>query len=67
MSHNIPCLEVIERCTHPAMSMDNMQNLMTTFLVLFVSLMYSLLSRFDSDHLLRLDSLHFLLHQVRVE
>ena len=65
MSHNIPCLEVIEWCTHPAKSMDNMQNLMTTSLVL--GLMYSLLSSFDSDHLLRLDSFHFLLHQVRVE
>ena len=66
MSNNILCLEVIESCTHPAHFMYNMQNLMTTFLVLFVSLMYSLLSRFDS-HLLRLDSLHFLLPQVRVE
>ena len=53
--------------THPAKSMDNMQNLMTTFLVLFVNLMCSLLSRADSDRLLRLDSLHFLLHQVRVD
>ena len=67
MSHNIPCLEVIERCTHPAKSTDNMQNFMTTFWVLFVNLMCSLLSRSDSDQLLRLDSLHFMLHQVRGE